>query len=173
MCPAWRPAYVCLDESQSHEPRLVKKRAPVISQLKCLIWQGELGRGCQLFFMGGAVGRGDLGQGGSQLVGLPPRHNSVPRSRHWERVITLVRTAWAEELKGERAWPKSHDQVLIWPKPCFQRTSLPSAHVCLCSALHTCLSFPSHSPVPLHACLPHVQPSQLRMSVSIYLLQHT
>lgn len=90
---------------------------------------------------------------------------SVPRSWHWEGVITLVRAVWAEEWKGKKAWQKFHDQVSMWPKPSFPaqractplrifsfselRSALPAQHViCLCLPVYL-----SPLPSPAHTLL--------------------
>jgi hypothetical protein len=151
---AW-PAYVCLYASQSCEPKLVKKRTGVISQLRCLLWHEKShGEGASLDGLGGTMGRGNSGQGGSWPVRLCPRQSSVPSCWHWERVTIWVRTAWAEELKGDKAWQKFHYQILIWPRLLFPSLSL---IFCISLSLHVhffplpaqngsnCLSSATHS----------------------------
>ena len=95
--PEGWPVSVCLEESQSHEPRLVKKSS-VICRLQCLRWRRELcARGCQLLFVGpgGQGGEGERGNSGhrqSQPVGPDPRQIHRSCILALGRVIGLVRT---------------------------------------------------------------------------------
>lgn len=91
VCLAWRAGlHMSAWTEASHMSRSRLKRAPVISRLKCLLWREELcGQGCQLFFLGpggqgGAVGRGNSGQGGrASQWGLTPGKTISPQVLAW------------------------------------------------------------------------------------------
>lgn len=165
------PASACLDRSQSHEPKLVKKRAPVISQLKCL----NLARGAvwarvpALFHgawvgQGGAVGRGNSGQEGASQRDFTPGKTIRPH------VLALG--------KGDNPQEGSVDKGAETSK---RGTQIPQTSLNLAKAVvssgranthtHTPISCLSCSFVHLHA--PHAHPSQFRTSAFDDLWQNT
>lgn len=152
----------CLDESRSHEPKLLKKSSGNLpAQVSPLAWGATRARVPALLHEAW-VGRDEQGEGairareGAGQWALTPGKTISPQVRALGQGDKSGEGCVDGEVEGRNAWRKFPDQVLICPKPLLPAYPLPPgarAH----RPTH-CITFLSHSFVPLHAFLPHLQP---------------